>query len=412
MTADGHNMTQQQRSTGLFRVLFTIGCRGDWRYGVWMFCLGGLVLWGLGGYRLQLQQGLAVTGLSDQSPWGLYIANFLFLVGIAASAVILVAAVQLFHRQDLIPTLLPAKALAITAVLMSLLFVFCDLGHPERIWHALPLLGSLNFPTSILAWDILALTAYLLLNLGLVFLPPRKQSSPPNPQGIGMGSIVAIVLGLSIHTITAFMLAGNPSRPLWFSPLLAPRFIVSAFAAGSALMILLFGIVNRTSSLSLPASATRFLSQVLSAALLIHMFLLGVEFFTHFYPTDEHALASRLLYLGWNQNNPWTLWIYVALSLSFLATVLMIHPRWRSSPKIQTLACLLTLSGLWMEKGLGLVIPGLVPTPLGESAPYVPTLTEIQISLAIWALGAMILTWILRFIILIHPSQPNGLRNA
>ncbi|MBF0132476.1 MAG: polysulfide reductase NrfD [Magnetococcales bacterium] len=361
---------------------------------MWMIGLVGVFFWGLVGYRQQWQRGLAVTALSDQTPWGLYIANFLFLVGIAASAVVLLAAVQLFHRQDLSPTLLPAKALAITAVLMSLLFVTADLGHPERIWHALPLLGSLNFPTSILAWDILALSAYLLLNMGLVWRQSRTMtpSAPPSQHTVGMGSILAIVLGLSIHTITAFMLAGTPSRPMWFNPLLAPRFIVSAFAAGSALMIILFLILNRWGVFSLPQSAIRFLSQVLTATLLIHLFLLGVESFSHVYPVvhqggvDHHA-------------TPWTLWTQVAIGLSVLATLIMIYPRWRMNRQMVAIACGFALTGIWMEKGLGLVIAGLNPTPLGEWVVYIPSAVEIQISLGIWAFGALLLTELLRWIV-------------
>ncbi|MBF0145543.1 MAG: polysulfide reductase NrfD [Magnetococcales bacterium] len=365
----------------------TRGQSVGWLSGLWMFFLGGGVVWGLAGYHQQLSHGLAITGLSDQVPWGLYIANFVFLVGIAASAVILVAAVQWFHRSDLSPTLLPAKILAMTAVFMSLLFVLADLGHPERIWHALPLLGSLNFPTSILAWDILVLSAYLLLNMGQVAFHGEKMGRFSRP-----GAVIAILLGLSIHTVTAFMLAGNPSRPLWYSAILAPRFIVSAFAAGSALMILLFRLINRSSPGAFQAPVFRYLAQVLTTSLWVHLFFLGAELYSHGYPSAEHARAARHLYLGWMEHNPWTLWIYTGLSLTLLATTIMTHSRSRANPRWQGVACLLALVGLWMEKGLGLVIPGLSPTPLGELASYVPTLTEVRIALGIWALGAMVLT--------------------
>ncbi|MBF0141136.1 MAG: polysulfide reductase NrfD [Magnetococcales bacterium] len=380
----------------------------QWDNRLWMSGLSLLILWGLLGYRQQLQTGLAVTALTDQAPWGLYIANFLFLVGIAASAIILVAAVPIFHRQDLAATLLPAKALAITAVTMSLLFVLVDLGHPERILHALPVLGTLNFPTSIMAWDILALIFYLVLNIGWLLYHYYGQKQSPTTRNTTLhtlGILLTILLGLSIHTLTAFLLAGLPAHPLWHTPLLAPRFIISATAAGTALMTLLFRLTRHR---HIPDSLFPLLNKILTAALLTHLFFLGSELFVLLYTTPRDHQAAHSLYLGWNQGNPWTYWILAALGMILLATGLLLHPQWRTRTSAQGWAAALTLIGIWMEKGLGLLLPGFIPTPLGEQQiSYHPTLVEIQITLAIWALGALILTALLRMFEKIDPPlQP------
>ncbi|MBF0424141.1 MAG: polysulfide reductase NrfD [Magnetococcales bacterium] len=356
------------------------------------------MLWGFLGYRTQLATGLAVSGLSDQVPWGLYVGNFLFLVGIAASAIILTAAVQWLHRHDLAPALIPAKLLAIVSVFMSLLFILADLGHPERIWHALPVIGGLHFPTSILAWDILALSSYLILNIAAVFYHHRRQkhSPPDHPASTNLEAGAAFLLGLSIHTTTAFILAGLPARPLWNSAILAPKFIISAFAAGSAMMFLLFKISEIHFSLALPASLYRFLSRTLVVTLLGYFFLLGSELFVDLYSPAYHSRSAVHLYLGKTPHAFWTDWIYLALGMITLATVLLLHPRLKIRPFFQYMAALSVLFGVWMEKGLGLLMPGLVPTPLGEWAPYHPTGVEIRTSLAIYALGAWLLTLLLR----------------
>ncbi|MBF0152598.1 MAG: polysulfide reductase NrfD [Magnetococcales bacterium] len=365
---------------------------------LWLVALLLAALWGGWGYGHQVRHGLAVTGMSDAISWGLYIGNFAFLVGLAASAVILLLMAHVPHQDDTHTVVLLGETMAVTAVTMSLLFVVADLGQPWRIWHALPLVGQLNFPRSIMAWDVVVLTLYLLSSLGLAYrmFARNRQGYPArSPKRLAWPILgMVLLLGLSIHTVTAFLLAANPARPLWHTAILAPRFLVSAFASGTALLIFLLTFLNIFRQLNTPTRIIGHLARVMLFSLLLNLFFMGAELFVLFYrPTGASASAQWLFF---SRNNFFTHWIHTAWGGLSLATLLLLVPDWQRRRPILLLAALLTFVGVWMEKGLGLIIPGFVPTPLGEVAAYVPTWTEIRVSVGIWAMGAVLLTFLVR----------------
>jgi molybdopterin-containing oxidoreductase family membrane subunit len=125
------------------------GSAAYWR---WLGLLSVLFVIGLVAYAGQLDQGLVVTGMSDQVSWGFYISNFAFLVGIAAAAVLLVIPAYLFHRADVKQVVLLGEGLAVAAVICAMMFVLADLGHPERAWHMIPFIGRFNWSCSTATW--------------------------------------------------------------------------------------------------------------------------------------------------------------------------------------------------------------------------------------------------------------------
>ena len=141
---------------------FRLSFVGDARYYAWMFALTVCVLLGINAYCKQLVYGLATTGMTDQVSWGFYIANFTFLVGMAAAAVMLVIPVYVYRNRELHDLVIFGELFAVAAIIMAMLFVTVDLGRPDR-FHHLPL--RFNFPSSMLTWDVLVLNGYLLLNL-------------------------------------------------------------------------------------------------------------------------------------------------------------------------------------------------------------------------------------------------------
>ncbi|MBF0175329.1 MAG: polysulfide reductase NrfD [Magnetococcales bacterium] len=351
-------------------------------------------MWGGWGYARQLRHGLTVTGMSDQITWGLYIGNFTFLVGLAAAAVVLLVMAHVFCHAGMDQVIVLGEAMALTAVGMALLFVVADLGQPWRIWHALPLLGWLNFPQSIMAWDIVVLVLYGVASLALGYRMLRGgdlSTVGRQPDHLAWPWVgIVLLLGLSIHTVTAFLLAANPARPLWHSAALAPRFLASAFASGAGLLIMLLLGLQRSKWLHCPAGVLPALTRVMVFSLLLELFFMGAEFFVLFYrPTGASAAAQWLFFA---QNSFFTVWIRAAWTCMAVATLLLLAPGVRHRRPILFLAASLTCVGVWMEKGLGLIVPGFVPTPLGEVATYAPTWTEIQVTLGIWAVGAICLT--------------------
>jgi molybdopterin-containing oxidoreductase family membrane subunit len=196
--------------------------------------------------------------------------------------------------------------------------------------------------------------------------------------------------------VTAFLLAGLASRPFWNSAVLGPRFIASAFAAGPAFIILTFQVIRKFSGYRISNSALLMLRGIIQVSMLINVFLLGNELFKEFYTGALHNASVRYLFFGLHGHNNLVPWIWTAMIFNLTAMVLLMLP---VSKEIKYLnaACALAVVGIWVEKGMGLIIPGFIPTPLGEIAEYTPTLNEILICVGIWSFGFLIYTILLRF---------------
>jgi molybdopterin-containing oxidoreductase family membrane subunit len=380
------------------RRCFRISFVGDWRYHLWMLVLTGLVLLGLNAYCRQLVGGLAATGMTDQVSWGLYIANFTYLVGIAAAAVMLVIPAYIYRDRDLHDVVIFGELLAVAVIVMCLLFVTVDLGRPDRI---LNLFIRPNFPLSILTWDVIVLNGYLLLNLHicgyLIYCHYRKRE-PRKALFVVPFVFIAIVWAISIHTVTAFLYVGLGARPFWNNAIIAPRFLASAFSAGPAFIILTLQVIDRFTSYRVSAKPLMTLRQIVLVALTINMFLLISELFTEFYAGEAHISSTRYLYFGLHGYNALVPWIWTSIGLNAAALVILYLPLARSL-RFLNIACVLLIVGIWIEKGMGLIVPAFIPTPLGEMVEYTPTLNEILICLGIWAFGLLLYTIFVRITI-------------
>lgn len=397
----------------MFRFLFDalrVMATGSKTYWLWLLFLGLILAYGAEAYYQQFQLGLVLTGMSDQVSWGFYIANFAFLVGVAAAAVLLVIPAYIFDRKEVKEVVLVGEGIAVAAVIMAMLFVVADLGRPERFWHMIPGIGQLNFPLSLLAWDVVVLTGYLLLNLGIPFyiLYSKYCGREPNLRVYFPFVLLAILWAISIHTVTAFLFSANPARPYWHTALLGPRFIASAFASGPALIILTLQVIRKVSTYRISREVINLLALIMTFAMQINLFFVGAELFTDFYNEGAHSASIRYLFLGLEGFASLRPWIWAALTMNILAvTILTIHPLRRRTVTLNV-ACVLACVGVWIEKGMGLVIPGFIPTPLGEVFEYAPTATELAVSAGIWALGAIIFTLLARLVIAVEQGEISG----
>jgi Ni/Fe-hydrogenase subunit HybB-like protein len=526
---------------------------GDWRYYAWIGALSVFCVIGLNAYAKQFVAGLEITGMSDQVSWGVYIANFTFLVGMAAAAVMLVIPVYIYKNEDLHDLVIFGELLAVAAILMCLAFVTVDLGRPDRFWHLIPGIGVFHFPGSMLSWDVLVLNGYLVLNIYICgyLLYCRYQNRKPSKWLYIPFVFTAIVWAISIHTVTAFLYVGLGGRPFWNSSIVGPRFLASAFTAGPAFVILALQVIRRATASSaagasrcrppgeaaaekdpearrrsadLELLATTFrswpqcpprsagpacrgedpggrpgrcpaapgrdgqrrllrpqgagrrqargggrfritrnigpgeqfgevsaitgtpraasaiavettevlclpripcagscaapkmneiiswrmterlmisdhslliLRSIVQVSMIINVFLLANEIFTEFYNSNRHDVSWRYLVLGLNGHHALVPWFWTAVTLNITAMVLLMLPLSRSL-KWLNLACVMCIFGIWIEKGMGLVIPGFVPTPIGEIVEYVPSLNETLVCLGIWAFGLLCFTLLLR----------------
>lgn len=374
--------------------LFKLGFEGTWRFYAWMTVLTAVALVGANAWAHQVVEGMGLTGMSDHVSWGLYIANFTFGVGLAAGAVMMVIPAYLYDDHEMHSVVLIGEMLAIAAISLCLAFVLADLGRPDRFWHLLPGLGRFNWPISMLTWDVIVLNGYLLLNLHITgyLLYMRFLGRKPAKRWYLPFVFLSIFWAVSIHTVTAFLYSGLGGRPFWNSALLAPRFIASAFITGPAFVILLLQVVRRYSDFHISDGPLRTLASVLRVTVLLNLFMLGSELFTAFYTGGAHATAAKYLFFGSHGKHGLVPWIWSAVAFNVASALLLHLPASRTSKLVLNVACALAFVGVWIEKGMGLIVPGFVPSTLHELVEYAPSLTEWRVTAGIWALCLMILT--------------------
>lgn len=382
---------------GLFAFLATVVrfvLRGGKAYWLWLGLLLCLITWGALAYVEQLQNGLIVTNMRDQVSWAFYIGNFTFLVGVAAAAVVLVIPAYIYHWQPIKEVAILGEILAISAIVMCLLFILVDMGRPDRFWHLIPGIGHVNFPSSVLAWDAMVLNLYLILNLFIVahLLYRGMQGRHYNQKLIVPLVLFSIPAAVGIHTVTAFLYAGLPGRPYWNASILAPRFLCSAFCSGPAIMLILFQILQRTTSIAIRDDAIRKVAELMAYAMFINLLLLGAEVFVEYYGSTEHLVHLQYLFSGIRGHHALVPYAYAFVACGIGAFLLFLFPATRKNVVTLNLGCLLIYASVYIEKGMGLVIPAFVPDTLGEVYEYVPTLHELRIGAAIFSIGFLVFT--------------------
>ncbi len=372
--------------------------KGGPKFYLWIGFLSVFVAIWLFGYAQQLDKGLIVTGMSDQVSWGLYIANFIFLVGVAAGAVTVVFPSYVYKHESLHEVAVLGEMLAVFAVTLAILFVFTDMGRPDRVWHLIPFIGIYNWPNSMLAWDVMVLSVYFVLNAvtGFYFLYKRYYNSEVNKLFYMPMVYIAIVWAISIHTVTALLIGTFDTRALWHSGLMPIRFIVTAFAAGPALIIVMFLQLRKHTKLQIKDEAINLLSQIVVWCLGIALFFTLSEVITELYQGSGESMGMRFLMFGLNGLTDLVPWFWSSLALITLSFVLLLFPSIRKNYKVLPVICVMTFIGIWIEKGMGLVIPGMIPTPIGELTQYKPTFIEIFNCIGIWAFGFILLTLLVK----------------
>ena len=381
--------------------------KGGIRYHIWMATLTLIMLFGAYAYSIQLEYGLQVTGMNDHVSWGLYISNFTFLVGVAAAAVMLVLPTYILKDMDFSKAVLIGEGMAVSALIMCLAFVTVDMGGPARLWHIIPGIGVFNWPQSMLAWDVLVLNGYLILNLLIPFyiLFTRYSNKTPEKKYYVPFVILSVGWAFGIHLVTAFLYAGLIAKPFWNSSLLGPRFLASAFAGGPALMIIALGVIRKFTIYDIKDETINKLALIITVAAQINLVMLGSEIFKEFYAPTEHSASAMYLFFGLHGHNALVPWIWTAIVLNIIATVsLTLHPV-RSNLNLLFPVCGLLFLAIWIEKGMGLIIPGFIPSPLGEIVEYAPSWVEILITAGIWAMGAFVFTILIRVAIPIELGQ-------
>jgi molybdopterin-containing oxidoreductase family membrane subunit len=364
--------------------------QGSRNYWTWLGFLLVVVIAGFGAYLVQYQHGLSITGMSRDVSWGFYIAQFTFLVGVAASAVMLVLPFYLHNYQQFGRITILGEFLAIAAVTMCLLFIVVDLGQPRRLFNVL----LHPTPNSILFWDMIVLNGYLAINLvvgWVVLKAERKRLAPPS--WIKPIIYLSIPWAVSIHTVTAFLYAGLPGRGYWLTAIMAPRFLASAFASGPAVLILLSMLVRKISRFDPGKEAIQTLGNIVVYSIILHLFFLVLELFTVTYSAiPSHMSHFQYLFFGLHGATKLVPFMWVSVTCGLIAIGLLITRKARRNETILAIGCVLVFIATWIDKGMGMISGGFVPNPLHEVTEYAPTGLELMITIGVYAAGLFILS--------------------
>jgi len=364
--------------------------KGGKKYWGLVFTLGAIVGVGVLTWLYQFQFGLGVTGMSRDTSWGFYIAQFTFLVGVAAGGVMVVLPYYLHDYKAFGRITILGEFLAIAALVMCLLFIFVDLGMPIRG------LNVMLYPTpnSVLFWDMIVLNGYLLLNLvvGWNVLEAERHGTR-YPKWLKPFIYLSIPWAISIHTVTAYLYCGLPGRHFWLTAILAPRFLSSAFASGPALLIMLCLIIRKYTNFDPGREQIQSLAKIVTYAIIINVFFLLCEVFVAFYSgIPGHQEGLIYLFAGMHGYNTYVPWMWTSLSMMVLGIILLVPSVTRRNENILLVACALVFFGAWIDKGMGMIAGGFTPNPLHEVHEYIPTGPELMITLGVWALGFLVLT--------------------
>jgi Ni/Fe-hydrogenase subunit HybB-like protein len=370
--------------------MLELAIKGSKKYYGWMAFLLVIIGIGFAFYLKQLGFGLGITGLSRDTSWGFYIANFTFLVGVAAGGVMVVLPYYLHDYKAYGRVTILGEFLAIASVLMCVTFILVDLGQPRRVLNVF-LYPS---PNSVLFWDTIVLNGYLFLNIVIGWNVLEAERNGVHYQKWLKPLIyISIPWAVSIHTVTAYLYSGLPGRGFWMTSILAPRFLSSAFAAGPALLILLCLIIRRVTDFDPGRKQIQALGKTVAYAICINVFFFLCEVFTAFYSNiPEHMDHIKYLFVGLHGHGAYVPWMWASFSLMIVGIILTVNPVTRKNEGVLAVACVAIFAGTWIDKGLGMIAGGFTPSPLHEINEYIPSGPEIMIALGVWALGFLVLT--------------------
>ncbi|QTA84868.1 sulfate reduction electron transfer complex DsrMKJOP subunit DsrP [Desulfonema magnum] len=364
--------------------------KGSKKYFGWMALVLGVIGIGFCVYVWQLISGLQITGMSRDVSWGFYIAQLTFLVGVAASAVMLVIPHYLHNYKAFGRITILGEFLAIASVTMCLLFVIVDLGQPMRLFNVI----LHPTPGSVLFWDMVVLNGYLFLNLiiGWNVLEAERNQVPP-PGWVKPLIYLSVPWAVSIHTVTAFLYCGLPGRGYWLTAILAPRFLSSAFAAGPSLLVLLCLLIRKISKFDPGKEQIQSLAKIITYAIILNVFFFFCELFVVFYSQiPEHMDHFKYLFTGLHGHGVLVPWMWASLGLMIFSIIMLVIPSVRKNETTLAIACIAVFAGTWIDKGMGMISGGFVPNPLHHVNEYVPTVPELVITIGVYGIGVLILT--------------------
>ena len=364
-------------------------------YGV----LGALVVAGVAAWIYQLANGLGVTGMSNGVSWGLYIACFMFFVGLSAGGLIVASSASVFHIAEYKKVALPAIICSTVCICCAGMFVLIDMGGIQRVWR---ILVGPN-PTSPLVWDVCVISCYLIINIVyLVFMCSKK---PGAADRVSIVSRFALPIAILVHSVTAWIFGLQVAKE-WYTAIMAPIFVASAMDSGLALLLLALMGLNKSGVFKVENKLISSLAGLLAVCIAVDAFFIGCECLTMAYPGAKGAEALTVMASGITAPFFW-IEIIGGLLVPFL---LMVFAKNRANMKLVSVACVLVVLGVFCKRIWLLFtsfyefnIAGAPGVISGSSAArgasgvdvfamlgtYAPTWVEIAVAVGVVSLGAL-----------------------
>mgnify|MGYP001412368504 CR=1 FL=1 len=375
--------------------------------------LGLISLWGAVALGQQWWLGLGVTGLNRPVYWGIYLSNFIFFSGLSMSGTLISAILRVTQAEWRRPVTRLAETITFFALILCVLQVWIDMGRPDRVFYPF-IWGRYQSP---FLWDFTAISVYLLSSGVYLYLPmlpdlarlrDHMTGAPPwrhrlytilalgwhgsheqhrrLEKAISVLAIVIIPIGVSVHTVVSWIF-GMTMKPMWHSTILGPYFIVGAIFSGIAVLFIFMTLLRKAWHLEkwFGDKQYNYLGLLLLVFSGLWLYFTLAENLTTGYSsmTEEvQVLWARLTgeYGGW-------FWLMVCTNLIIPLTILL--RRKGRTPTGTFIVSVGVVFGMWVERYL-IVAPSLTRSTLGfEPAVYIPSLTEIAITLGSLALFAL-----------------------
>lgn len=351
----------------------------------------------------QLRHGLVVTGMRDipgGAPWGVYLTNFVFYIGIAHAGIAIAAAIRLLDLKDYIAIGRMAELLTVFGLLMAGVSIVADLGRPDRVFNMI-----VYFPervgSSPLVWDVMAILTYLAVSLTYLYVEMREDLArladkvrwgwlyrlllPAYEPGereridriLWWASIFIIPIMVMVHSTVAWVFGLMVSRPGWYSAILAPYFLLGAVLSGIAAVVIVAAVYRRLLGWQayIKPNVFRGLGKVLCWLSIAYLYFLLSEFLTIEFagPRGDLDVSFALT----QQEFAWPYRAQVA-ALIVAAAIFFINTVFPQLFRIGTtvFASVLVVATLWLTRFL-IIVPSLtrplLPYPSGS---YTPTWVE------------------------------------
>lgn len=356
---------------------------------------------GLAGVGLRLTSGHELANYTSSIPWGLWVAAYVYLVGLSAGSFLLSAMIYVFGFRRLEPIGKLALFTALVSLLAALLTIWMDIGHMERFYFVF----TRGQPVSMMAWMVWLYTAYTVLLTVELWFALRKDLEEIAGQRTLRGRVASLLLGrfgdafrggtalapvvsydpsgdmrvvrvlgaigvplaIAFHGGVGALFGVVGARGFWNAPLYPLLFIVGALVSGGGLLTFIAAFLWPERESKEHKEMVSFLGQVTLGLLAIYLIMVWAEYSITWY--SDVPAESRPLYQVLGGPYPWVFWVF-QVGLGAVVPIFMLTFR----PKDVTwvgIACFL-VAATFLATRLNIVIPGLIEPQLkGLDTAYV-----------------------------------------